>query len=151
MSLVIRPWSVVRGQLASVSWPWSVGRILVSFGAQSFPRKRESTRQTFGNALSTDWIPAFAGMTAFTGPHGKSTSPNDISTVVRCLWSRHGGSVASWRRSVEKTGLAQLRILTRRFPWVSSRDCGTNDLRPLRGRPADATLTRPWYQVSRQS
>ena len=38
---------------------------------QSFPRKRESTRQTFGNALATDWIPAlrqaqgklFAGMT----------------------------------------------------------------------------------------
>ena len=30
---------------------------------QSFPRKRESTPQTFGNALSTDWIPAFAGMT----------------------------------------------------------------------------------------
>jgi hypothetical protein len=38
-------------------------RMLVSFGTgplpkhQSFPRKRESTRQTFGNALSTDWIP----------------------------------------------------------------------------------------------
>jgi len=30
---------------------------------QSFPRKRESTSQTFGNALATDWIPAFAGMT----------------------------------------------------------------------------------------
>jgi hypothetical protein len=30
---------------------------------QSFPRKRESTPQTFGNALSADWIPAFAGMT----------------------------------------------------------------------------------------
>jgi hypothetical protein len=30
---------------------------------QSFPRKRKSTPQTFGNALSTDWIPAFAGMT----------------------------------------------------------------------------------------
>ena len=29
----------------------------------SFPRKRESTPQTSGNALSTDWIPAFAGMT----------------------------------------------------------------------------------------
>jgi hypothetical protein len=37
----------------------------------SFPRKacpelaegRESTPQTFGNALSKDWIPAFAGMT----------------------------------------------------------------------------------------
>jgi hypothetical protein len=38
--------------------------VLVSFGAQSFPRKRESTPQTFGNVLSSDWIPAFAGMTA---------------------------------------------------------------------------------------
>ena len=28
------------------------------------PWREESTRQTFGNALSTDWIPAFAGMTA---------------------------------------------------------------------------------------
>ena len=31
---------------------------------RSFPRKRESTPQTFGNAVSTHWIPAFAGMTA---------------------------------------------------------------------------------------
>ena len=43
--------------------------VLVSFGTvihsirRSFPRKRESTRQSFGNALSTEWIPAFAGMT----------------------------------------------------------------------------------------
>jgi hypothetical protein len=29
----------------------------------SFPRKRESTAQAFGNALSAEWIPAFAGMT----------------------------------------------------------------------------------------
>jgi hypothetical protein len=29
----------------------------------SFPRKRESTPWTFGNALPEDWIPAFAGMT----------------------------------------------------------------------------------------
>ena len=29
----------------------------------SFPRKRESTLQAFRNALVTDWIPAFAGMT----------------------------------------------------------------------------------------
>jgi len=32
--------------------------------SQSFPRKRESTPQTFANPLSTDWIPAFAGMTS---------------------------------------------------------------------------------------
>jgi hypothetical protein len=31
--------------------------------SQSFPRKRESTPQTLANKLSTDWIPAFAGMT----------------------------------------------------------------------------------------
>ena len=31
----------------------------------SFPRKRESTPQTSGNALSRDWIPAFSGMTAY--------------------------------------------------------------------------------------
>jgi hypothetical protein len=31
---------------------------------RSFPRKRESTPRTVRNALSTDWIPAFAGMTA---------------------------------------------------------------------------------------
>jgi hypothetical protein len=30
---------------------------------ESFPRRRESTPQTFSNALSMRWIPAFAGMT----------------------------------------------------------------------------------------
>jgi len=30
---------------------------------QSFPRKRESTPQAFGDALPTNWIPASAGMT----------------------------------------------------------------------------------------
>ena len=44
--------------------------MLVSFGMGSHlkrqsPRKRESTPQTSGNALSRDWIPAFAGMTAY--------------------------------------------------------------------------------------
>jgi hypothetical protein len=28
------------------------------------PRKRQSTAQTVENLISTDWIPAFAGMTA---------------------------------------------------------------------------------------
>ena len=38
----------------------------------SFPRKRESTAQTFGNALSTHSIPAFAGMTGIRqGRHSK--------------------------------------------------------------------------------
>jgi hypothetical protein len=31
---------------------------------QSFPRKRESTPQAIGNTTTTDWIPAFAGMTS---------------------------------------------------------------------------------------
>jgi hypothetical protein len=31
--------------------------------SQSFPRKRESTPRTFGNARAIKWIPAFAGMT----------------------------------------------------------------------------------------
>jgi hypothetical protein len=31
---------------------------------QSFPRRREPTRQGCGDTLLTDWIPAFAGMTA---------------------------------------------------------------------------------------
>jgi len=42
---------------------------------QSFPRKRESTPQTFGNALSTDWIAAFAGMTAARSARVSQTTP----------------------------------------------------------------------------
>ena len=30
------------------------------------PWREESTRQTFGNARSKDWIPAFAGMTGIS-------------------------------------------------------------------------------------
>jgi hypothetical protein len=36
----------------------------INSGRPSFPRKRESTPQTLGNVLSSDWIPALAGMTA---------------------------------------------------------------------------------------
>ena len=51
---------------------------------RSFPRKacpelvegRESTPQTFRNVLSTDWIPAFAGMTG-----GSSGFPFQITPV----------------------------------------------------------------------
>ena len=50
--------------------------MLVSFGAQSFPRKRESTTQTFGSVLLSDWIPAFAGMTG-----GSSGSPFHMTSV----------------------------------------------------------------------
>ena len=41
----------------------ALGWVLVSFGMgthlsrQSFPRKRESIPQTFGNVLLSDWIP----------------------------------------------------------------------------------------------
>jgi hypothetical protein len=44
------------------SSPSSRGREVAN-KPQSFPRKRESARQSFGNAPSKDWIPAFAGMT----------------------------------------------------------------------------------------
>jgi hypothetical protein len=43
----------------------------------SFPRKRESTPQTLGTVLSSEWIPAFAGMTG--GTRGIPI-PNDTST-----------------------------------------------------------------------
>ena len=42
---------------------------------QSSPRKRESTPQTFRNALSTDWIPAFAGMTGVRRNPGRASRP----------------------------------------------------------------------------
>ena len=44
--------------------------VMVSFAGhgrsrmRSFPRRRESTAQTIGNATTTKWIPAFAGMTS---------------------------------------------------------------------------------------
>jgi hypothetical protein len=61
----------------------------VSFGIRSpsirksFPRKRESTLQIFGNTLSTDWIPAlrqaqgklFAGMTVASSAHVSQMTP----------------------------------------------------------------------------
>src|SRR5208337_3348960 len=52
-------------------------------GARSFPRKRESTPQAFGNVLSSDWIPAFAGMTgAFAGMTcGSSGSPFQMKLI----------------------------------------------------------------------
>ena len=72
-----------------------VAAVLVSFARhgrskpQSFPRKRESTRQTFRNALSTDWIPAFAGMTGVSKripsqmtPPGRAVRPVGISNAV---------------------------------------------------------------------
>jgi hypothetical protein len=43
--------------------------------SQSFPRKRESTPQTSEDAVSTDWIPAFAGMTAAGSSHVCQMTP----------------------------------------------------------------------------
>jgi translation elongation factor EF-4 len=40
-------------------------------------RERDSTPQFFGNRLSTDWIPAFAGMTG----DSKGPPPNDSYTL----------------------------------------------------------------------
>ena len=51
---------------------------------QSFPRKRESTRPTFGNALSTDWIPPAERDGNDRRLEGDAI-PNDIAT-------RHYGS-----------------------------------------------------------
>jgi len=53
--------------------------LLLSFRAQSFPRKRESIQQTVGNAPWTDWIPAFAGMTSFTVPPRRINFPQVTS------------------------------------------------------------------------
>ena len=44
--------------------------------SQSFPRKRESAPQGFGYAMSTDWIPAFAGM---TDASKRPPMPNDTT------------------------------------------------------------------------
>jgi hypothetical protein len=50
----------------------------------SFPRKRESTPQTFGNVPSSDWIPAFAGMTGGSGgfPLQMTPAPEVVCAVV---------------------------------------------------------------------
>jgi hypothetical protein len=73
-------------------------KVLLSFARhgrckpQSFPRKacpelaegQESTRQTFGNALSTDGIPAFVGMTGVSKgvPSQMTPTPSERSSEV---------------------------------------------------------------------
>jgi hypothetical protein len=58
---------------------------------QSFPRKRESTPQTLGDALSKDWIPAFAGMTSigrFSNDQEVALPLNPLSSEsADCRWS----------------------------------------------------------------
>jgi hypothetical protein len=64
-------------------------------GPESFPRKREATPQTFGNALSKGWIPAFAEMTGIS----RDDIPNDItanyfdnvSIAAICLFRKKPG------------------------------------------------------------
>ncbi len=69
--------------------------VLVPFGAQSFPRKRESTPQSFGNVLSADWIPAFAGMTG-----GSSGSPFQMTPAPAPPCRRYRPSrVVAWPAS----------------------------------------------------
>ena len=65
------------------------GKVLFHLPAVVIPVplwQEESTRQTFGNALSTDWIPAFAGMTGvFAGMTGVSKGipiPNHTNTRI---------------------------------------------------------------------
>jgi hypothetical protein len=58
-------------------------RVLVSFarnGSSSFPRRRESILPVIENVPTTDWIPAFAGM---TGVSKRIPIPNDTSTRKR--------------------------------------------------------------------
>ena len=66
--------------------------VVVSFGIssltkrRSFPRKRESSPRTAHFRRFVEWIPAFAGMTAFTGPREESPfPPNDISRPAPIL------------------------------------------------------------------
>jgi hypothetical protein len=63
---------------------------------QSFPRKRESTPQSLGNVLSSDWIPAFAGMTG-----GSSGSPFQMTPAPK-TWS--------WPKSVSFPALARRNL-----------------------------------------
>jgi hypothetical protein len=57
------------------------------------PWREESTPQTFGNVLSSDWIPAFAGMTeAFAG---NTSSAYDGSALGRATGRRESVKKAS--------------------------------------------------------
>src|SRR5947207_1630982 len=56
-------WSPCCGSNSSSIGTCSPGSISLS-KRLSFPRRREYTLQGFGIAVRTDWIPAFAGMTA---------------------------------------------------------------------------------------
>src|SRR5208337_1150529 len=75
--------------------------VLVSFARhgrckpQSFPRKRESTRQTFGNALSTGWIPP-AERDGNDRRFERHPIPNDTNTPP-LAFCRLQGLYLTWR------------------------------------------------------
>ena len=56
----------------------------MSFGARSFPRSRESTPLTSGNVRSSDWIPAFAGMTGGSSGCSFQMTPVPLGTALGC-------------------------------------------------------------------
>jgi hypothetical protein len=66
---------------------WGTGVIRETWALQAAvipvpPWREESTRQTFGNALSTDWIPAFAGMTGVSkGIPSQMTATPKMATI----------------------------------------------------------------------
>ncbi len=78
--------SRLRGPEVDVHFP-----LLVSFARhercklQSFPRKRESSLQSSGNALSTGWISAFAGMTGVSEGTPSQMTPGPIFQLTREL------------------------------------------------------------------
>ena len=59
----------------------------------SFPRKRESIPQTFGGVLSSDWIPAFAGMTGVSRgvPCQMTQPPGPAKTTLPFRMPYNGG------------------------------------------------------------
>jgi hypothetical protein len=66
------------------------GKVLFHLPAVVIPVplwQEESTRQTFGNALSTDWIPAFAGMA------GVSKGIPSRITPIPALLHTHGPAI----------------------------------------------------------
>ena len=68
--------------------------------SQSFPRKRESTPQVFGDRLSTDWIPAFAGMTALQ----MTPVPYQPGNCTRCCPRAIFGGCSERRGRVAQLG-----------------------------------------------
>jgi len=73
--------------------------------SQSFPRKRESTPQAFGSALSRNWIPAFAGMTGILEAIPSQVRP---TAVVR----------VEYVYSDCLSGMSRLELFKRRCPGL---------------------------------